>query len=45
MHPILIIILLLIGEQIGGLLGMVFIVPIVIVIKVLFDDWDYYMFL
>lgn len=45
MHPILIIILLLIGEQIGGLLGMVFIVPIAVVIKVLFDDWDYYMFL
>lgn len=45
MHPILIIILLLIGEQIGGLIGMVFIIPIAVIIKVLFEDWDYYMFL
>lgn len=45
MHPILIIILLLIGEQIGGLMGMVFIVPIAVIIKVIYEDWDYYMFL
>lgn len=45
MHPILIIILLLIGEQVGGLMGMIFIIPIAVIIKVLFEDWDYYMFL
>lgn len=45
MHPIIIIILLLIGEKIGGLIGMVFIIPIAVIIKVLYEDWDYYMFL
>lgn len=44
MHPILIIILLLIGEQIGGLIGMIFIVPIAVIIKVLYEDLDYYLF-
>ena len=44
MHPILIILLLLIGEQIGGLIGMIFIVPIAVIIKVLYEDLDYYLF-
>lgn len=44
MHPIVIIVLLLIGEQIGGLIGMIFIVPIAVVIKVLYEDLDYYLF-
>lgn len=45
MHPILIIILLLMGEQIGGLIGMIFIVPIAVIIKVIYEDLDYYMFI
>ena len=45
MHPIFVIILLLIGEKIGGLLGMIFIVPIAVIIKVLIEDFDNYMFL
>ncbi|WP_300349784.1 AI-2E family transporter [Clostridium sp.] len=45
MHPILIIVLLLIGEKVGGLIGMVFIVPIAVVIKVIYEDLDYYMFI
>lgn len=44
MHPLTIIILLLIGEKIGGILGMILIVPIAIIIKVLYDDLDYYCF-
>lgn len=45
MHPILIIVLLLIGEKVGDLIGMVFIVPIAVVIKVIYEDLDYYMFI
>lgn len=44
MHPLTIILLLLIGEKIGGFLGMILIVPIAIIIKVLYDDLDYYCF-
>lgn len=44
MHPLTIIILLLIGEKIGGIAGMILIIPIAIIIKVLYDDLDYYCF-
>ena len=44
MHPLTIIILLLIGEKMGGILGMILIIPIAIIIKVLYDDLDYYCF-
>ncbi|ATD54876.1 AI-2E family transporter [Clostridium chauvoei] len=44
MHPIIIIILLLIGEKIGGFAGMVLAVPIGVIIKVIYDDINDYLF-
>lgn len=44
MHPIIIIILLILGEKMGGVIGMVLIVPIAVIIKVIYDDIDYYLF-
>lgn len=44
MHPFVIIILLLIGDKFGGFLGMVLVVPIAVIIKVLYDDINYYLF-
>jgi predicted PurR-regulated permease PerM len=44
MHPFVIIILLLIGDKFGGFIGMVLIVPIAVIIKVLYDDINYYLF-
>lgn len=44
MHPIIIIILLLIGENIGGFFGMIMAVPIGVIIKVIYDDINYYLF-
>lgn len=44
MHPLVIIILLLIGEKIGGFVGMIVIVPIGVIIKVIYDDINYYLF-
>ena len=44
MHPIIIIILLILGEKMGGVIGMVLIVPIAVIIKVVYDDIDYYLF-
>ncbi|WP_297424588.1 AI-2E family transporter [Clostridium sp.] len=44
MHPFVIIILLLIGDKFGGFIGMVLVVPIAVIIKVLYDDINYYLF-
>lgn len=44
MHPIIIIILLLIGDMSGGLVGMILAVPIGVIIKVIYDDANYYLF-
>lgn len=44
MHPFVIIILLLIGDKIGGFIGMIVVIPIAVVIKVLYDDINYYLF-
>lgn len=44
MHPFVIIILLLIGEKLGGFIGMVLVIPIAVIIKVLYDDINYYLF-
>lgn len=44
MHPLVIIILLILGEKLGGLIGMILIIPIVVIIKVIYDDLDYYLF-
>lgn len=44
MHPIVIIILLILGEKLGGVVGMVLSIPIAVIIKVVYDDMDYYLF-
>ena len=44
MHPIIIIILLLIGEKLGGFIGMIIIVPIAVIIKVIYEDINDYLF-
>lgn len=44
MHPFIIIILLLIGDKFGGFMGMILVVPIAVIIKVIYDDINYYLF-
>jgi len=44
MHPFVIIILLLVGDNVGGFIGMILVVPIAVIIKVLYDDVNYYLF-
>lgn len=44
MHPMVIIILLLIGDKFGGFIGMILVVPIAVIIKVLYDDINYFLF-
>lgn len=44
MHPLLVIVLLLIGEKLGGFAGMILIVPISVVIKVIYEDLNYYLY-
>ncbi|MCD2501691.1 AI-2E family transporter [Clostridium sp. NSJ-145] len=43
-HPIIIIILLILGGKIGGAAGMILAVPILVIIKVIYDDINYYLF-
>ena len=44
MHPIIIIILLLIGDKLGGFIGMILIVPLGVIIKVIYEDINDYLF-
>lgn len=44
MHPITVIILLIIGGELWGTLGMLIAVPIGVVIKVIYEDLNYYLF-
>lgn len=44
MHPLTVIILLLIGGSVGGILGMIIAVPLGVVIKVIYEDLNYYLF-
>lgn len=44
MHPIVIIILLLLGERLGGFIGMILAVPIGVIIKVVYDEINDYLF-
>lgn len=43
-HPLLIIILLLIGERTSGVVGMILAIPIGVILKVIYDDLNYYLF-
>lgn len=44
MHPLVIIILLLIGEKIGGFIGMIIVIPISVIIKVIYEDINSYIY-
>lgn len=44
MHPLIIILLLIIGGKIGGFIGMVLAVPVGVVVKVIYEDINYYLF-
>lgn len=44
MHPVTIIILLILGEKLAGAVGMVLCVPIAVILKVIYDDINYYLF-
>ncbi|WP_234121057.1 AI-2E family transporter [Clostridium hydrogenum] len=44
MHPLVVIILLIVGEKIAGFGGMVFAVPIGVILKVIYEDLNYYLF-
>lgn len=43
-HPLVILFLLLIGEKFGGFIGMVIAIPIGVIIKVIYEDINYYLF-
>ncbi|WP_244833052.1 AI-2E family transporter [Clostridium sp. BJN0001] len=43
-HPAIIIISLLLGDTFGGFLGMIIIIPVIVCIKVIYDDINYYLF-
>ena len=43
-HPLMVIILLLIGEKVAGLLGMVLVIPLGVIMKIIYEDIDYYLF-
>ena len=40
-HPLIIIILLMIGEKMGGFIGMILAVPVGVIIKVIYEDLNY----
>ena len=41
---LIIIILLVLGEKLGGIIGMILIIPLFVILKVVYDDLDYYLF-
>lgn len=44
MHPLTVILLLLIGGKIYGFLGMVLAIPIGVIMKIIYEDLNYYLF-
>ena len=44
MHPLIVILLLIVGGKISGFIGMVLAVPVGVVVKVIYEDLNYYMF-
>jgi predicted PurR-regulated permease PerM len=44
MHPLTVILLLVIGDKIAGFAGMVLAVPIGVVLKIIYEDLNYYLF-
>ena len=44
MHPLVVIILLIIGEKLGGFVGMVLVIPAAVIVRVIYEDLNYYLF-
>ncbi len=44
MHPVAVIILLLLGDKLGGFLGMILAIPLGVMIKIIYEDINYYIF-
>ncbi|MDU4596838.1 MAG: AI-2E family transporter, partial [Clostridium sporogenes] len=44
MHPLTVILLLLIGGKIYGFVGMVLAIPIGVIMKIIYEDLNYYLF-
>ncbi|MBC8061972.1 MAG: AI-2E family transporter [Clostridiaceae bacterium] len=44
MHPLIVIILLIVGGKVAGFWGMVLAVPLGVIIKVVYEDLNYYLF-
>lgn len=43
-HPIVVIILLILGERFAGFTGMIIAIPVGVIIKVIYEDINYYLF-
>lgn len=43
-HPLIIIVLLLIGEKVGGFMGMILAIPIGVIIKVVYENINHHLF-
>lgn len=44
MHPLIVILLLIIGGKAAGFLGMILAIPIGVIIKIVYEDLNYYLF-
>lgn len=44
MHPLVVILLLIVGGKLGGFLGMVLAIPIGVMFKIIYEDINYYLF-
>jgi len=44
MHPLIVILLLIIGGEVAGFLGMILAVPIGVIVKIVYEDLNYYLF-
>lgn len=44
MHPLIVIILLIIGGKLWGFIGMVLIIPAAVIVRVIYEDLNYYLF-
>lgn len=44
MHPLIVILLLIIGGEVAGFVGMILAIPIGVILKVIYEDLNYYLF-
>ena len=44
LHPIVVIIVLILGGKISGIMGMILAIPIVVFIKIIYEDLNYYIY-